>query len=188
MRERSGKSVVRALAAVALAAAALGCVTLRGPDDVARRVALETGNEYVRESGLTVGRTGMAIARWAVRHDEDADGIPIRGIRKVEIGVWTVSKGGGARGAGPTAAGLPGWSPLVAMRDADGESVLVLSKADGAGRIRKMLVVVEDGEELVVVRMRGDLEGALEQAVRYALRESDREDLVEPTVARLPGE
>ena len=51
--------------------------------------------------------------------------------------------------------------------------------------MRRLLIVVEDGEELAVVRLRGHLERTLEEALHMAFDEVDRPDLTEPTLAAL---
>lgn len=168
------------LLAVSLVALS-GCIPWRGPDDVARVVERETGGRYDRESGLTLGRCGLTIARWVV-DDED---VPLQGVHKLEVGVYTRTRTGEAGRL--DAASFPDWSPLVEVRE-DDERVLVLSAPKDGEKLRRLLIVVEDGEELSVVRLRGHLEHTLAQALDMAFDEVDKPNLTAPTLAALERE
>ncbi len=169
-------------AAITLAPAALltACIIpFNGPGDVRRDIETQTGRRYERSFGLTVGRSGMALARWMVRHAEEE--IPLEGIKKVEIGVYEV-KDGPPGPASLTPSDWPEWSPMVEVYQEG--SVLVLSKeGEEEGSIRRLLFVVEDEDELVLVRLTGKLEEFIEEAISFALKEADRPDLVEPAIA-----
>ena len=166
----------------ALSLAALsGCIPWRGPDDVARVIERETGGQYDRDTGLTLGRCGLTLARWVV-NDED---VPLKGVHKVEVGVYTRTRTGEAGTL--EAASFPDWSPLVEVRD-DDERVLVLSAPKDGKELRRLLIVVEDGEELSVVRLRGHLDHMLSQALDMAFHEVDKSNLTAPTLAALERE
>jgi len=75
----------------------LACAPWQGPDDVARVVERETGERYDREVGLTLGRCGLSLARWIVEEQRD---VPLEGIRKLEVGIYT--RTGPERDGGPT--------------------------------------------------------------------------------------
>lgn len=172
------------LVAVSLVPALLtACIIpFNGPGDIRRDIEAQTGRRYDRSFGLTVGRSGMALARWAVRHSGE-DAIPLKGIKKVEIGIYEV-KNGPSSPAALTPGDWPEWSPLVEIAAQDDGSVLVLSKeGKDEGSIRRLLFVVEDEEELVLVRLSGKLDTFIEEAITYALEEAERPELVEPVIS-----
>lgn len=170
-----------------LAILASGCTPWRGPVDVRRDVHGATGAHYNRTFGLTVGPTAMAIARWGVRQGDDEDSEQVAallaGLRKVEIGIWEVEEAGiGDPRRGIRAEDFPGWFPLVEATPEGEGAVLVLARGETPAAIRKMLVIVDDSEELVVIRMRGRLDTVIEEAIRYAFDEIDREELGDPVI------
>jgi hypothetical protein len=174
----SGQAILRAVVITLVCLGVCACIPWRGPDDVARLIERETGERYDRETGLTLGRCGLSLARWVV-DDED---VPLDGIHKIEIGVYTRKHTGGTGTL--EASSFPNWSPLVEVRSEDGERVLLLS-APRDGEIRRLLIVVEDDQELTVVRLKGRLERTLTEALTMAFDEVDRPELTEPTLAEL---
>jgi hypothetical protein len=163
-----------------------GCIIpFNGPGDIKRDIKSITGDDYNRTFGLTVGRSGMAFARWVVRRSGEED-IPIKGIHKVEIGIYEIREH--TDRAEPAASLLaghwPDWSPMVEMHEEGGSDVLILTQSQ-QGRLKRMLFVVEEEEELVIVRLTGKLDSLLEEAIAFALEESDRPELVEPAIEEL---
>jgi len=169
-------------------ACSVACV-LRGPSGVRRDVARATGAEYEREFGLTLRRVSLALARWAIGPDdagaagEDA-AVLLHGLRKVQVGVYKV-KDGTCRegGAGIDPAALARWQPVVRVHEG-GETVLVLLRAE-RGRTRDMLIVASEADELVIVRLAGQLDGLVEDALRYGLRQAGRDARYEAARAQL---
>ena len=161
---------------VACVATCASCISFRGPEDLRRDLARSAGVEPDRETGITIGRLGMIIARMAT----DDDDISLRGVRKVEVGVYEVV--GDRRGTGERRPlELPGWETVVRVRD-EGDDVFVLIEPR-EGQIRRLLVIVADEDEWVLVRVRGRLNGFLEHAMRMAFHEADRPELYAPAMA-----
>ena len=175
----SQRSLILALAALALSATACW---FHGPGEIRKGIAEATGTTYSQEIGLTLGRTSMAIARLGLRTANDEDIPRLKGIRKVQVGIYhPVSATPEALEQRPIApAVLPGWAPIVRMHE-DGENVLVMIR-QRRDRIRGMLVIVDDGEELVVVRMYGRLDDVLQEAMKLGFDEADRPDLYAPAL------
>ena len=165
---------------IALAAWSAVCAAcmFHGPEDLRHDLEHKTGVELDREAGITLGRLSLAIARLAT----DGDEVPLRGLRKVEVGVYEVSSPDdeGAERAPIVLPEPPGWQTVVRLRE-EGDDVLVLVEPREEG-IRRLLIVVADEQEWVLVRVRGRIEGMLEQAMRAALDGADRPDLYEPVV------
>jgi hypothetical protein len=160
-------------------AAASACIGFRGPEDLRRDIVQTTGVELQREVGVTVGRAGVALVRWFTPEDE----IPLKGVRRVQVGVYRVSDA--ARGD-PAAdlleiPALADWEPVVRLRERD-ENVLVMLRQENDA-IRGLLVVVMEGDEWVLVRVRGKLQHVVEEAMQLAFDRTDRPDLYGPAVA-----
>lgn len=177
--------------AIVVAASILVCsaCVLRGPGDVRREVAAATGADYEREFGLTLGRMSMAVVRWGMKHSDEELPVSLKRVRKIQVGVYHVRPGNWGDGGGPTPFDpdrLGGWTPAVAVRE-DGEDVHLLLRERGE-RVRAMLIVVSDPDELVIVRMKGDLGEILQDALRYGLEQADRDDLYEPVRTRMEDE
>jgi hypothetical protein len=166
---------------VSLAVVTTGC-WFHGPGEIRREIAETTGREYSQEIGLTLGRTSMAIARLGLKAVDDEDVPSLKGIRKVQVGIYhPVSGALAAQDGSPLGVdAFPTWEPVVRMRDG-GENVLVLIQ-ERRDRIRGMLVIVDDGAELVVVRMRGRLDNVLQDAMKLGFDQADRPDLYEPAL------
>jgi len=167
---------------LALAAAALGllsssCVRLIGPEDVRLALSDQAGVKLRQETGLTVTRSGLWLARQFVDEQE----VPLRGLRRVEVGVYEVEglRRGRLEPAPLDPAYFKDWTPVVRVRE-DGEEVLVLLR-EKDDHVRSLLVVVTEPEEWVLVRMRGRLDGLIEQALRMAFDEVERPDLYAKT-------
>ena len=157
----------------------LSCV-LHGPGDLKRELSDSAGVELDKEFGMTLGRTSTWLARKVVKWSGETD-ISLKGVRKVEIGVYEV------KGLRPglearqrlELSDLPDWNPIVHVHD-DGEDVFVLIK-EREDQIRGLLVVVAEEDEWVLVRIRGKLNQIVEDAMRMAFDEADRPDLYERT-------
>lgn len=178
---RKPTTVILAPALLLLAA---GCVMpYNGPNGVRREVQQATGRHYDKTFAVTVGRSALAVARWAIDEDEEAEEI-LKGLKKVELGLYEAQSGREeAGGSGAVTAGiLPGWSPLVELHAEAGEHVLVLSESGRDGSIRRLVVLVEDGRELIIVRIKGDLDRIVEEAIRYAFDQAERPDLADPSL------
>lgn len=152
-----------------------GCIGFHGPEDLRRDLVQVTGVELDREMGVSVGRFGVALARWFTPEEE----IPLKGVRRVQVGVYEVTEPAARRLSEPPS--LPDWHAVVEIHDSDEDVfVLMLQRED---EIRGLLVVVAEEDEWVLVRVRGKLERVVEQAMRMAFERANRDDLAEPAIA-----
>ncbi len=161
-----------------------GCIMpFNGPNGVRRDIEEATGREYGKSFALTVGRSGMALTRWIVKKAEE-EPLPFEGLKKVEIGIYEVRDEPSEGTAGPniTTMKLTDWSPLVEIHGDSGETVLILSEAGRDESIRRLLLVIEDEDQLVIVRLKGRLDEIIEEAMKYALEQANRPDLVDPSL------
>ncbi len=150
---------------------AAGC-WFRGPGrDLRREVAQLSDLRLDREFGLRMGRPTLFFVRQGVRVAGMADELPLRGVRRVEVGVYRVL---GAAARGDDANELcrmrfAEWEPVVRVCDGD-EHVLLFARIEDDS-IQGLLVVVQDDEEVVLVRARGKLDRLLERVVELAEEE-----------------
>lgn len=160
-----------------------GCVRLHGPEDIRRDLSRSAGVRLNRETGITVTRSGVWLARKILKwtHADEEMPVSLKGLRRVQVGVYEVE---GLRRGFETPAPIdlrehfdPTWTPIVRVQEND-ESVLVLTRAgERPGQVRAMLVVVAEEDEWVLVRLRGKLEHIVEDAMQFAFEEADRPDL-----------
>ncbi len=144
-----------------------GCVFRRGPEDVRRELSHGLGCELERDVALKFGffttKAALGVARLASHEPA-----PLRGLSAIEMGVYSLPQG---RKPAPsrtiTRVEFAGWEDVVRARDGDDE-VRVLMRTR-RGRIRGLMVISRDGEEVEVMRLRGDLQELLEAIVRGSL-------------------
>jgi len=166
-----------------LALGLAGCVRLHGPEDVTRRLSGVAGVDLEQEVGFTVTRSGIWLAKKGLKWSDEEDIPSLDGLKRVEVGVYQVAEER-EPGARLSMDLFPrSWLPWVRVQD-DDEEVFVLVHNDGrAEEIDAMLVVVAAADEWVVVRMRGDLDRIMEDAIRLALDQAERPDLTERAIA-----
>lgn len=189
----NARSWITGLVLLALVAAT-GCVRPSGPTDVRDDLEAVSGVKLKQEFGITVTRSGMWLARKVINTSDEDDDIPsLKGIKRVEVGVYEVR--GLRKGFDePARIGMEdfakSWEPLVQVRE-DNEHVFVLFQ-EKEQSIRRMLIVVAEDEEWVIVRLKGKLDLILEESMRMAFDEIDRPELYDKTLQErglepLPG-
>ena len=175
-----GKRGIIAILALAGAILSCGCV-LRGPAGIKNQVERSGGRTYHREFGITVGRTGLAITRWAIRIGEEEEAAHLlRGVNKVQVGIYELIDDGPGTGRPVHASDFRPYNPIVEVRE-EGETVMVLA-LEKDETIRKLLVVVDSDDELIIVRLRGNLESIIEDSIRLGLEQGGRDELADPVV------
>ncbi len=160
-----------------------------GTSEVRDEVAFRTGFTLEPEFGIRLGRITTAMAKPFAK-SASGDSVPLKGIAKVEVGIYNVVGHGESAARGELSGlELPGWEPVVQVRDGN-ERIQVLCRVEG-DRIRAMLVVVLDAEELVVVRLEGNLQkflpAAIERAGWSGLHDAVRPGAVPGDVRHLNG-
>ncbi len=141
MKQRSG-----ALAVVAVALISTGCWFGTGStSDIRYEVTDQTGVDLEPEFGIKLGRITTAMAKPFARK-ASGESMPLKGIAKIEVGVYNVVDSHDPVESGMADLDLPGWEPIVRIREGD-ERIQVLCQIEGE-RIRAMLVLVLDGDEL----------------------------------------
>ena len=171
---------LRTILVVACLAGCTSCIWFHGPEDLRHDLAQSAGVELNRETGITVGRFGLAIARLVTKEDE----IPLKGVKKVEIGVYEVvgTRRGLDRPRPVQPPEMPGYQQIVRVHE-DDEDIFVMLKTDEQDRIRRMVVIVAEQDEWVLIRIRGKLNRIVEQAMAMAFDEADKPELYEPALA-----
>lgn len=158
----------RAAAAIALSLALTGCVE---SNLVAQaRGDLETGipgAAFEKQHAMHLGRVTTALLRpvamWALRDDEDLDGL--RGIRRIDVAVYEVTSfpdevDGEMIGDLERRMGRAGWGRMLRSREAD-EVTWIFHRDNRSGGVKDLFVVSVDGSEMVMVRVGGKLDELL---------------------------
>ena len=191
MQDDARKSrILRAVLLVAKAFLVTGCIIpFNGPGDIKRDVQHATGNDLDMDFGVTVGRSGMAFARWIVGKSDEQ--IPLEGIKKVEVGVYEVIDPTPGERRSINSLQWPGWIPVVeiygeGLGSAEGvgsADVIILFQYDEGGQLKRMLLLIEEEDDrLVIVRISGKLDQLIEQVIAYGLEESDHPELTDPAI------
>ena len=177
------KRVVGVVLLLAACGLSVVCVRFRGPADIKRDVERRTGSDLDREFGISVHPATMVFVRWGLRHAADGEEDPLEGVKKVQVGVYVRDRGGVRLDRHLEPADFPDLLPMVEVSDAD-ERVLVMAEFREE-RVRRMIVAVDDLDDLdevVIVRVKGDLAAVVEDTIRMALDQSDHGELADETV------
>jgi hypothetical protein len=160
------KHCCAALAVAAIALTSTGCWFGTGStSDIRYEVTDQTGIVLEPEFGIKLGRLTTAMAKPFARK-ASGESVPLKGIAKIEVGIYNVVDAYDPVESGMADLDFPGWEPIARIRDGD-ERIQVLCKIEGE-RIRAMMVLVLDGDELVVVRLKGNLHKFLPAALEHA--------------------
>ncbi len=172
-RSATWRVIVAGLILVPVAMMSSGCVTARTASHVTSVLENEIPELSLdREFGLTLGRISLSMVRTVLRMTDDEDSeealMFLKGVRRAEVGVYRVTAPYSTDSV-PQLASIgrrftrDGWSNIVRTRD-DGDHTWIYSKTDPEGDLRGLLVVDLADDELVVVRLDGNLQEALENA------------------------
>lgn len=166
-------SIGRSRLALAVSLAAAAACATSGPytGDLASVIDPGTpGWRLEREEHLVLGRISLALARAVIRVAEDDDEAAriLAGVRRVEVATYrVVSRGESTLGAFQELAlrlGDDGWTPVVEVNEG-WSTTWVMQHAGDDGRLDRILVLELDGSSLEVVRLDGDMERILAEAL-----------------------
>jgi hypothetical protein len=165
------------LGLLAITLLGVSCVRFTGPEDVRQDLSRQAGVKLKQDTGFTLTRSAVWIARHFVKEED----FTLKGVRRIEIGVYEVKKVDEERrmAAPLDLTRLEGWEPMVRVHE-PGEDVMVLTKVKD-DVVRGLLVVVAEPDEWVLVRIRGKLDRVLEQAIEMAFQDVERPDLYAKT-------
>lgn len=157
-----------------------GCATtLRTPEDVRQYAGIARGVEYTRESGFQVGEGLTTLVRTALSASSVETPALVDAIDELEVATyrteaWTLPQ----KPVVLQPSDFSGWDPLVTMQTERSENFLALGRGRGDS-IRHLLLVVDGGAKLTVVRVEGYLDDVVEQAMKFALDRAERPDLID---------
>lgn len=159
----------------------VGCSGFSSPDAVSDFATQVTGTNYSRQGGMTVGSGALRMARIGVAASGEQSPELLRNLKDVQIGVYrALDPRDNARSLRTD--DFARYQPVAAL-ETGGEEIMVLSRGS-RGRIRELLILVES-DQLLILQVRGNLEGILEQVVRLAFDRADRGDLAPSVVDTL---
>ncbi|MEM9593945.1 MAG: hypothetical protein AAGD06_06770 [Acidobacteriota bacterium] len=159
------------LAAALLSTGCFHARTLSGTRyDLEREIP---GARFEPEFQITLGRGSLGLARAVVnRVEADGDGeadeglTMLRSVRRVEVATYLThglpELEGSLRFPGDRSLKRKGWNSIVTTVDGDG-ATWVYMRPDAEQRPRDLMVVALDDDELVMVKVRGDLQRMMDQ-------------------------
>ncbi len=157
---RSRRSITGALVGLALAAMLLpGCIGLRGPNDIKRKIARQSDTTIKQEFGIRTNGLTLKLARGIAQPFVDEKLPRMKGIKNVQFGSYNIEPYGSA----PTDLRLrdleiKGYDPVVTISAPKrGEEIRVFAKERNE-RLRGIIVANREGNELMLARVRGNLE------------------------------
>ena len=156
------RNPIRCAVIAALAFASMGCMTYRGPRGVESALERQLGVKLDREFGIKLGWTSTKIAL-SFMNDDDEDSIFNCDLDGVGVATFVIPPGAGKARLDAKRLGLGDWDTAVHARDADGDMLLVTREK--RGKIRELILVVVDDEEVVLGRLKGDLGSLVEKMV-----------------------
>ncbi len=108
--------------------------------------------------GISLGRLPLKLARVVIDDDDPEMAMILKGLRGVRVYVYELDNSFTPEVLQPTLSRLDenGWESVVAVRE-DGERAHVLIKMDQSDRVRGMVVLVAEDNELVMVNLMGTL-------------------------------
>jgi hypothetical protein len=170
------RAVAAALMTAAFASSGCGMAFYRGPRGVEGAIERQLDCDLDRQFGLKLGFATAPIASGVLRavvDEEDDSFVKELHLRHVGVAVFQVENRGSVSGnLDPRKLGLSGWDTLVRIKD-DGDQVLLLSRPGRRGGIKEAVLVSYDGDEVVLVRIKGDLDGLIRAATEAARRDRD---------------
>ena len=157
------RNQLRCAVIAALAFASVGCMTYRGPIGVESAIEKQLGVQLDREFGVKLGWTSTKIMLSFMKDDDDEDSVFNCDLDGVGIATFVIPPGARKARLDPKRLGLGDWDTAVHARDADGDVLLVTREKHG--KIRELILVVVDEEEVVLGRLKGDLGELVEKMV-----------------------
>ncbi|HEX6850204.1 MAG TPA: DUF4252 domain-containing protein [Candidatus Polarisedimenticolaceae bacterium] len=176
------RRAVLGLIAASLLSTAPACVFYRGPQGVEDALEAQMGVELDREFGIRLGFVSTKIASGIARAVDDEDALGE--LHLSSVGVATFTMEGTPENPpvlDPKRLGLRGFETVLRAKD-DGDDVL-LAVRSRKGSVREAVLVVCDGEEVVITRFKGDLDALVRAAAAKQSRLSKVEVEVEPEAA-----
>lgn len=167
------RSMLLPLAAT-LVATASSCVFYRGPHGVEDALEDQMGVELEREFGIKLGFLATKTVSGIAKAVDDEDALGDLKLSSVGVATFTM-EGTPARPAvlDPKRLGLRGFETVLRAKDG-GDDVLLAVKSK-KGSVREAVLVVCDGEEVVISRFKGDLDALVRAAMAKQARLSEVE-------------
>lgn len=145
---------------VGAALAALSGCLVSPADFSTEKAAIEssTGLSLVPTTSMRVGALALGLAK---RSSPESEAL-LEHLDRVEVAVFDVS-GGSPRRAVAEFPAERGWTCLVHARERDGAARIFLEESSGSAS--RLFIVASSGDELVLVRLEGSLDGLLAEAL-----------------------
>jgi hypothetical protein len=163
------RRIVLVWIAASLLSAAPGCVFYRGPHGVEDALEDQMGVELDREFGIKLGFIGTKTVSGLARAVDDEDVLGELHLSSVGVATFTMDREPERPAVlDPKRLGLRGFETVLRAKD-DGDDVLLAVRSK-KGSVREAVLVVCDGEEVVISRFKGDLDALVRSAMAKQAR------------------
>ena len=164
----NARKAMTAVALSALALAASGCVTSASTLN-GTRIAIEEqlpGARFDSEFQLTLGRFSLGLARALIGDDAREEIGILKDVRRVEVAIYRTEYLPSVREAGfvvPHEKRLKknGWQTITRAVSDDSATWVFLRQKEG--RFQELMVGALDDDELVLVKLRGDIQSIIDR-------------------------
>jgi hypothetical protein len=144
-----------------------GCMSHRAPRSLESALEKQLGGRLERESGVKLGYCSTRILSAIEGREARDEEFSLGNITGLSVVTYTLHDGAAeGRRLDLHKLGLSDWEKVV-QTQAPGEQVLVLAKTE-RGKLRRVMVLARDHDEIVVSEFRGDLDRLIEAVMRGA--------------------
>jgi len=171
-----------------------GCFALHGPIDVKNNIARTNGVRIKQEFGLSARGSTLRLARGIATQFTDEKIPRMAGIRRVQFGEYKIVGGDENPAMLLNDLEISGWEPVVRIIEPGSAEETRVFVREWNGTLRGILFVQRSGDELMLARVKGNLDNALANIMEdmgdkvdmgglpiFAGRKQDADD-VEPLV------
>jgi len=144
--------VVIILITVSAGLSMFGCFSFSGPNDIRNAIARSENVVLQKNQGISVGPVGIGLVQmFAGSHLP----VKVKGLSSVDYGSYTISSESAAE-LRLSGIELNGYERIVRVRDGGEEMALLVGANDP--KLKEIVCLIREGNELQIVRVKGDLE------------------------------
>lgn len=138
-----------------------GCFALHGPIDVKNNIARTNDVTIKQEFGLSARGSTLRLARGIATQFTDEKIPRMAGIRRVQFGEYKIVGGDENPNMLLQDLEINGWEPVVRIIEPGAAEETRVFAREWNGKLRGILFVQRSGDELMLARVKGNLDTAL---------------------------
>lgn len=144
-----------------------GCIGFHGPNDLRRSIARDNDVRLQQEFGISTNGLTLKLARGIASPFVGKELPRVAGISRVQYGQYTVVPRSSDEIPDRMLRDmkLDGWDRVIRISEASGGDEVCVYTKDNGTILKGIVVAVRDGDELMLVRVKGDIEKFLATAM-----------------------